>query len=124
MEQSESNLQADATALPGVLHTLQGITAPQARYQSLLTDCESALQQAQAFLDTTDTTVGAPFNATVSGVSLLQAASALMSTHPEEVSAAASTVFQVYDGELNQTTDLQNRLQSEANQLQTDLLTP
>ena len=116
--------QRPSVMVQGVAQRSIGIAAAPGQDRRAVHDEVASAEQAQAFLDTTDTTVGAPFNATVSGVSLLQAASALMSTHPEEVSAAASTVFQVYDGELNQTTDLQNRLQSEANQLQTDLLTP
>jgi hypothetical protein len=124
LEKSESDLRNDATSLTNALGALRGITAPQTTYQGLLADCVSAVQQARDFLNTASIAAGDPFNAQVSGLSLLHAADALLATNPEKVDAAAAVVFQVYDGEFQQTADLRARLQTEASQLQNALLTP
>lgn len=124
LTKSESDLRGDATNLATALSKLRGVSAPQAAYQGLLADCISAVQQAQGFLNDESIAAGAPFNAQVSGLSVLRAADALLVTNPEKVDAVAAAVFQVYDGEFQQTTDLRARLQTEAGQLQTALLTP
>ncbi|HEV2238715.1 MAG TPA: hypothetical protein VGR57_18805, partial [Ktedonobacterales bacterium] len=108
----------------GALGKLHGMSAPQPAFQALLADCTSAVEQAQAFLNTENISAGAPFTAPVSGITVLSSADALLATNPDQVGAASAAVFAVYDAEMQQTSDLRNRLQTEAGQLQTALLTP
>jgi hypothetical protein len=124
LEKSATDLQGDATSLTGALGALHSLSAPQATYQGLLSDCTSAVQQARDFLNTESIAAGAPISAQVSGLSLLRSASARMTTNPEQVGPVSDVVFQVYDGEIQQTADLRNQLASEAGQLQSALLAP
>jgi hypothetical protein len=124
LQKSASDLRGDATGLGSALGKLRGLSAPQPAYQALLTDCTSAVEQAQGFLNNENITAGAPFTAPVSGLTVLTAADALLATNPDQVAAASAAVFQVYDAEFQQTSDLRSRLQTEAGQLQNALLTP
>jgi hypothetical protein len=124
LQKSASDLRGDATSLGGALGNLRGLAAPQPAYQALLADCASAVEQAQGFLNTANISAGAPFTAPVSGITVLSSADALLATNPDQVGAASRAVFQVYDAEMRQTSDLRTRLQAEAGQLQRALLTP
>jgi hypothetical protein len=83
-----------------------------------------ALQQVITLLNTPTLPVSAPFPSTVSGIDLVRDASAFVTSNPSTVSQVAPVVHQALDTALNNETGLNQQLQSDAQQVQNNLLAP
>jgi hypothetical protein len=124
MNAHASALQADGATLSPAVSALQAASPPDSKYSALRTDCLQALQQAISLLNTPTVPVSPPFPRTVSGIDLVRDASAFVTSNPSTLFQVAPIVHQALDTALNNEVGLNQQLQSDAQQVQNNLLAP
>jgi hypothetical protein len=108
----------------GAVSALQAASPPNSKYAALRTDCLMALRQAMTLLNEPTLHVSPPFPGSVSGIGLLRDGASYVTANPSTVSQVAPMVHQALDTALNNEQGLNNQLQSDAQQMQNDLLAP
>lgn len=122
-------LQQRDSALKSGLSVLQTLTAPDSKYNALLTDCISTVRAEEDFLSNASgpnaIPLPAPYNALVakvSGIQLLQDAALVVSGKGPIPAPAIGTLQTLLVGALNQVIAVTNpKLTAEGDQLQSDI---